>query len=96
MANRPVNLTVRITDDFQEDLDLVCSAVRQNGTKLNKTEAVQYAIRLLADTYRRAWDYEDVMEGRAPELLSVRYACVNGMPEPVPVMTNMTERSVSE
>jgi hypothetical protein len=96
MTKRPVNLTVRITDDFQEDLDLVCSAVRQNGTKLNKTEAVQYAIRLLADTYRRAWDYGDVMDSRAPELLSVRYACGNGMPETVPNLTNMTERSVQE
>lgn len=94
MTNRPVNLTVRITDDFQENLDLVCSAVRQNGTKLNKTEAVQYAIELLANTYRRAWDYQDVKSTHAPELLSVRYKRHDGSAEIVPDITDFIEREV--
>lgn len=96
MTNKPVNLTVRITDDFQENLDLVCSAVRQNGTKMNKTEAVQYAIGLLADTYRRAWDYEDVQSGRTPEFLSVRYKRHDGSAETTPNLTHFTEREIQE
>jgi hypothetical protein len=67
------NLTVRITEEFREDLDLLCGAVQNNGTILNKTAAVQYAVRLLADLYRTSWDYEDVQRGHAPDMVSYRY-----------------------
>jgi len=92
------NLTVRITQNFQDDLDILCSAVRQNGTKLNKTEAVKQAVQILADAYRNAWDYADVRNGFTPTLMSYRYRTDNGDPSFVPSVPhlNIIEREINE
>mgnify|MGYP001551982881 CR=1 FL=1 len=92
------NLTVRITQDFQEDLEILCGAVQQNGTKLNKTEAVKLAVQRLADTYRSAWDYADVQEPHAPIIVSYRYRTDSGQPSWVPTVPhlNIIERKAAE
>lgn len=92
------NLTVRMTDEFAEDLEVLCGAVQPNGTKLNKTEAVKLAIQRLADTYRGAWDYGDVQEGYAPVLVSYRYRMDNGDVSWVPSVPhlNIIEREIDE
>lgn len=91
------NLTVRITQDFQDDLDVLCGAVQQDGTRLNKTEAVKQAVQRLADAYRSAWDYGDVRDQYAPTLLAYRYRMDNGDPSWVPSVPhlNITEREIS-
>jgi hypothetical protein len=85
---------MRTTEDFEKNLEVLCGAVQQNGTKLNKTQAVQIAVELLADMYRRAWDYDDVRDGYAPKIYSYRYSKDNGDPQWVPTVPelNMTEQ----
>jgi len=69
-----VNLTVRRTPDFAEDLALLTNTVQPDGTTLTATAAVHHAVRLLADAHRHAWDYGDVPEGTAPTILGIHYA----------------------
>lgn len=91
------NFTMRTTSDFEEDLALLCNALQQDGTRLNKTQAVQTAVQRLADAYRSAWDYGDVQDGNAPTLLAYRYRMDNGDPSWVPSVPhlNITEREIS-
>ncbi|MFZ3569265.1 hypothetical protein ACNYS0_20145 [Streptomyces sp. BH034] len=73
------SLSVRVThDDMRDDLAVV---MRAHG---EAADPVRRAVRLLADAYRRAWDYGDVPDGTAPRILSVRYALPDGTPEQVP------------
>lgn len=82
----PQNLTVRVSPDFADDVAVLTSAVQPDGTKLDRTAAVHEAVRLLADAYRRAWDYDDVPDGTAPDVVSVRYRTAHDGPEPVPIV----------
>lgn len=90
------SMTVRTTQDFEDDLAVLCSAVQPNGKTMNKTEAVKQAVQRLADAYKSGWDYGDVQEGFAPVLLSYRYRMDNGEPSWVPAVPhlNITEREI--
>jgi hypothetical protein len=85
-TTRTKNLTVRTTADFTDDLAVLTGTVQPDGKKLDRTAAVHRAVQLLADAYRRAWDYGDVPRGTAPEAIAVRYRTADGTPEPVPVV----------
>jgi hypothetical protein len=65
------NVTVRRTKDFDEDLAVVTSAKRADGTTLNMTEAIHRAVQLVADGIRFGWDYGDVPDGEMPSVLRV-------------------------
>mgnify|MGYP001545298518 CR=1 FL=1 len=88
---------MRTTSDFEEDLALICNALQEDGTRLNKTQAVQMAVARIANTYRSAWDYGDVQDGTAPVLLSYRYRMDNGDPSWVPSVPhlNIIERDIT-
>ncbi|MFD8075834.1 helix-turn-helix domain-containing protein [Streptomyces sp. NPDC059718] len=45
-------------------------------------DAVALAVRLLANAYRHAWDYDAVPDGTAPHILGVSYAGADDAPAP--------------
>lgn len=61
-------LSVRVDADLYYDL----ATVIQTG--VTASDAVRHALRLLADTYRKAWDYGDCPDGTAPQIVAVQYA----------------------
>ena len=82
----PKNLTVRRTHDLADNLAVLTSAVQHDGSTTSATAAVHRAVQLLADAYRRAWDYGDVPDGTAPDVIAVRYRTADGEPEPMPIV----------
>lgn len=61
-------LSVRVDADLSDDL----AVVMQTG--VIASDAVRQALRLLADAYRKAWDYDDCPRGTAPQILAVQIA----------------------
>lgn len=73
------SLSVRVLDeDMRHDLAVI---MRAHG---EAAEPVRLAVRLLAESYRRAWDYCDVPDGTVPHIIAVRYALPDGTPELMP------------
>jgi hypothetical protein len=73
------SVSVRVRDE--DDRDDLATLMRAHG---EAADPVRLAVRLLADAYRRAWDYGDVPDGTPPHILAVRYALFDGTPEYVP------------
>ncbi|MFM9368084.1 hypothetical protein [Streptomyces sp. Da 82-17] len=82
--------SVRVDAELHADLAVLMS----DGTKLS--DAVRQAVGLLANSYRRAWDYGDVPDGTAPHVLSVRYALSDGTPEWLPRPSDTSHPQVRE
>ncbi|AEM82685.1 hypothetical protein Strvi_2988 [Streptomyces violaceusniger Tu 4113] len=59
-------------------------------------DPARLAVRLLANAYCRAWDYGDVPEGAAPQVLAVRYTLHDGTPEPAPASRHTSYPHVRE
>lgn len=85
------SLTVRVLDeDMRDDLAVI---LRAHG---EAADPVRHAVRLLADAYRRAWDYADVPDGTAPHIIAMRYARHDGTAEPMPDASCTTYPNVRE
>ncbi|MGW7514797.1 hypothetical protein ACWGJ2_04315 [Streptomyces sp. NPDC054796] len=76
-VGRPVSVRI-LDEDMRDDLAVLMHAHGEAAEPLRK------AVRLLADAYRRAWDYTDAPDGTAPHIIAVRYALPDGTPETVP------------
>ncbi|MGI5252789.1 hypothetical protein [Actinacidiphila glaucinigra] len=85
------NVSVRVLDEgVYDDLAVL---MRPGGTA---SDAIRLAVRHLADAYRTAWDYDDVPDGTAPRIVSVRYALADGTPAPVPPACDASYPQVKE
>lgn len=82
----PKKLAIRRREDLDADMAVITGAVQRDGTHLDQTAAVYLAVALLADSYRRAWDYGDVPDGTAPDVISVRYRRADGHPADIPTV----------
>ncbi len=80
---------MRTTQAFEDDLAVLCGAVQTDGTKLNKTQALQIAVARLADAYRLSWDYADMPDNQAPVMLNYRYRTESGQPNWVPTVPEL-------
>lgn len=58
-------VSVRMDDIFARDLDIFTS------TGMNATDAIKYAVNVIAEAYERAWEQGLCARGEVPEELKV-------------------------
>ncbi|MDX5565639.1 hypothetical protein PYK79_23145 [Streptomyces sp. ID05-04B] len=74
MSDRPKVLSVRMTDGFAEDLEVL-----QRGG-VNASDAVRLAVRLIAQAHRHVDEVAQASSGRRPASISLRTAALYPAP----------------
>lgn len=60
------NLTIRKTDGFEASLAVLTGAKLADGSTMNATEAVHWAVEQVANGILSLWDYGDYPDGVLP------------------------------